>query len=141
MLVENNRELIKQYYSAFNKGGDIPFEDYFSPEFVDHNGYPEQLAGPHGVRAGYEIWRKGFPDNQAELVDIIAEGDKVVVHTFATGTHLGEFQGILPTNKKIRIEGISIFRLSEGKIQERWGLTEGAKLLGFLREDNAASSH
>ena len=91
--------------------------------------------GPVGVREGYEMWSKAFPDNHAELVDIIAEGDKVVVRTIATGTHLGEFQGIVPTNKKIRIEGISIFRLSEGKIQERWGLIEGEKLQKILRRE------
>jgi len=135
MSVENNKEIIKQFYSIFNKGGYVPFEEYFSLTFIDHNGYPDQVSGPVGVRAGYEVWLKAFPDNYAEVADIIAEGDKVVVRTIAQGTHLGKFQDIAPTNKKIRIEGISIYRLSEGKIEERWGLTEGEKLLRTLCED------
>jgi predicted ester cyclase len=130
--VARNKEVIKQYYAVFNEGGDVPFEEFFSSQFVDHNGYPNQMPGPDGVRKGYKFWIKAFPDNHAELVDIIAEGDKVVVRTIAEATHLGEFQNIAPTNKKIEIEGISIYRLSEGKIQERWGLTEGGKLLRIL---------
>ena len=70
------------------------------------------------MREGYEAWIKAFPDNKAELADIIAEGDRVVVRTIATATHLGEFQGMAPTNEKVRVEGIIIYRMSEGKIEE-----------------------
>jgi predicted ester cyclase len=128
MVIAGNKKVIESYYSSFNKGGEVPFEEYFAPDFIDHNGYPGQIPGPDGVREGYGIWIKAFPDSHAEVVDMIAESDKIVVRTFATGTHLGQFQGISPTGKKIRIEAISIFRLSEGKIAERWGVTEGLKL-------------
>ncbi len=127
-MTEKNRQIIESYYSSFNKGGDLPFENYFAPDFLDHSGYPGQIPGPDGVRKNYEIWIKAFPDNHVELAGIIAADDKVVVRTIATATHLGEFQGIAPTNKKVRIEAISLFRISEGKIAKRWGLTEGLKL-------------
>jgi steroid delta-isomerase-like uncharacterized protein len=132
MGIEANKKIIEQYYTVFNKGGDVSFEKYFSADFIDHNGYPEQTRGPAGVRAGYRVWSKAFPDCHAELADIIAEDDKVVVRTIAKGTHQGEFMGVGPTGKQIRIEGISIFRLSESKIQERWGLIKGEKLRNIL---------
>ena len=135
MNAETNKIIIKQYYSAFNKGGDVPFEKYFSSDFVDHNGYPDQIKGPDGVREGYKIWSKAFPDNHAELAEIVAENDKVVVRTIATGTHRGEFMGIAPTGKRVRVEGISIYRMNEGMICERWGLTEGEKLIRSLCEE------
>ncbi len=127
-MTEKNRQIIESYYSSFNKGGDLPFENYFAPDFLDHSGYPGQIPGPVGVRKNYESWIKAFPDNLVDLAGIIAADDKVVVRTIATATHLGEFQGIAPTNKKVRIEAISLFRISEGKIAKRWGLTEGLKL-------------
>ena len=135
MTIQENKDLIERYYAAFNKGGEVPFEDFFSTTFVDHNGYQNQAPGPAGVRKGYEEWSRAFPDCHAELADVIGEDDKVVVRTIATGTHLGEFRGIAPTRKKIRVEGVSIFRISDGKIQERWGLTEGGKLLETLRQE------
>lgn len=130
-----NKDKIKQYYNWFNKGGEIPFEDYFSPDFFDHSGYPNQVRGPEGVREGYKTWIKAFPDHRAEIADIVSENDRVVVRTIATGTHEGEFMGIPSTGKKIRVEGISIFRMDTGLICERWGLIEGEKLIKFLQED------
>lgn len=123
MFAEKNKEIIKHYYSIFMKGGDVPFEEFFSPEFVDHNGYPNQAIGPAGVREGYEMWKKSFRVQKSEMADIIAEDDKVVVRTMVTGTQTGEYFGKSATGKLVEIEGISIFRLSGGKILERWGST------------------
>lgn len=130
---EANKNRIREYYSAFNRGGDVPFEVFFSPDFVDHNGYPDQIKGPDGVREGYRLWTRAFPDCRAELADIVAENDKVVVRTIATGTHRGTFLGVAPTGKGVAVEGISIYRMREGLICERWGLTEGEKLMKSLQ--------
>ncbi len=135
MSAETNKNIIRQYYSAFNQGGEVPFESFFSPDFFDHNGYPDQTRGPDGVREGYEIWSEAFPDHHAELTEVIAENDRVVVRTIATGTHRGDFLGIAPTGKKIRVEGIHIFRMNNGLICEKWGLVEGEKLMRSLTEE------
>ncbi len=37
-------------------------------------------------------------------------------------THQGTFLGLPPIGKQIEIEAISIFRIANGKIVERWGL-------------------
>jgi predicted ester cyclase len=37
------------------------------------------------------------------------------------GTHSGEFQGIAPTNKRVEVKAIDIFRIEDGKILEHWG--------------------
>ncbi len=40
MIPEKNKERVKKYYAAFNEGGDPPFEEFFSSDFIDRNGYP-----------------------------------------------------------------------------------------------------
>jgi predicted ester cyclase len=40
-----------------------------------------------------------FPDLQHEIKAMVAEGDKAAVRLNVTGTHKGEFQGILPTGR------------------------------------------
>ena len=55
--------------------------------------------------------KKVFPDIHHHILDIVAEGDKVAVRFNITGTHKGEFQGILPTGKEVAIDG---------KIVEEW---------------------
>ena len=58
--------------------------------------------------------------NRSEVVDQIAEGDKVVTRIVSTGTHTGAFQGIPATGKPIRVDGILIERYANGRIVERW---------------------
>lgn len=58
--------------------------------------------------------------------------DLVVTRFTATGTHKGEFQGISPTNKKVRITGIVINRIEGNKIVERWTEIDALGILAQL---------
>ncbi len=55
-------------------------------------------------------FRESFPDFSMEIVDLIAEDDKVVAHFLCSGTHEGEWQGRLATGKRFdRVDEIFIF--------------------------------
>ena len=62
-------------------------------------------AGLVGLQAlkdyTYEPWFAAFPDAQATIEDLIAEGDKVVTRFTLRGTHRGAFMGIAPTGKHV----------------------------------------
>jgi predicted ester cyclase len=64
--------------------------------------------------------RRAFPDYAGTNVEQIAEGEKVANRFVFLGTHLGEFEGISPTGKRIEFVGHSIDRVVEGKIVESW---------------------
>lgn len=73
---------------------------------------------------------KAFPDMKVNVSKTIAEGDNVVVHWSATGTNTGTNAYIpVATNRKGEVEGITIFRMVDGKIAEEWGLTDFISLL------------
>ena len=38
-----------------------------------------------------------------------------------SGTHLGEWMGIKPTGREVRLKGINIDRVEGGRIAEHWG--------------------
>ena len=61
-----------------------------------------------------------FPDLKVTTDFLVAEGDKVVHHWTATGTHKGELVGIPATGKQIEMTGIAIVRIAGGKIAELW---------------------
>ena len=63
-------------------------------------------------------WYDAFPDTHYTIDDMVAEGDKVAARVTMTGTHKGEFMGIPPTNKKVKISLIFIDRFAGGKIVE-----------------------
>jgi predicted ester cyclase len=61
-----------------------------------------------------------FPDQEIELVEVIAEGNFVVGRMIIRGTHQGEFMRIPRTGKRVSAELIELVRIADGKIAERW---------------------
>lgn len=77
-----------------------------------------ETRGGAGV-AGYvaEV-RSAYPDFKLEVTDTVSEGDRLVVHWTVTGTHRGTFRGIAPTGKRIKISGVTLTRIENGKLAE-----------------------
>ena len=67
-----------------------------------------------------------------EILDMIAEGDKVVARVNITGVHTGNFFCIPATGKRVEFSGVYMERIENGKIAERWGEENGVSLLEQL---------
>jgi predicted ester cyclase len=76
--------------------------------------------GRDGVRAAFELFRKALPDTKHTIEHLVAEGDLVVARIMASGTHTGELLGHPATGRTVSLTGISIYRLVDGQIVERW---------------------
>ena len=62
-------------------------------------------------------FRESFPDFRMEVVDVIAEEDKVVGYFKCSGTHLGEWRGHPPTGRRFAdVAEIYIFTVERGKL-------------------------
>ena len=77
------------------------------------------------------VFRQAFPDWRSDYLHVIAEGDLVVEHFVAHGTHRASVMGASPTGQDTVLPGINIFRLANGRIVERWGRLDD---LGLLRQ-------
>lgn len=82
------------------------------------------LTGRRGFEAFYSAIRAALPDARYEVDDLIAKGDKVVVRWRLLGTHQGDFRGIAPTGRAIVLKEIALCRVAEGKLMERWVVTD-----------------
>lgn len=52
-----------------------------------------------------------------EIVDLIAEDDRVVAHFKCSGTHEGEWLGYPPTGRRFEgVDEIYIFRVKKGRL-------------------------
>jgi steroid delta-isomerase-like uncharacterized protein len=83
---------------------------------------------------------KAFPDKSAKVDVIFCAEDRVVVRWTATGTHKGPFQGIAPTNRSVKISGVTIYRIADNKICECWRSFDQLSLfeqLGVTRQQLA----
>jgi hypothetical protein len=122
MSIKENKELVRRYLSAdaneIQKDKAKGKDGYHSPEFKLH-----MAMGDMNLKEYLQLMDtlvSTFPDCKYNIDDIIAEGDKVVGRYHFTGTHKGAYQGIPPTGKKVKTEGIGIFKISGGKLVEAW---------------------
>lgn len=77
------------------------------------------------------MYFKAFPDFNAEVEDLIAEGDRVVSRATVSGTHKDELMGIAPTGKHVTVKVICITRFADNKIIEDWELVD---MFGMLQQ-------
>jgi predicted ester cyclase len=75
--------------------------------------------------------RRAFPDYAGTNVEQIAEGEKVANRFVFLGTHLGEFEGVSPTGRRVEFTGNSIDRVVGGRIVESWVEID---MLGVMRQ-------
>ncbi len=138
MSTEANKELVRRWYKdAFEKGDLAVVDEIFAPNYLNHDtsapppGWPR---GPQGARVVIQTYRSAFPDVHYTIDQQVAEGDKVVTYWTADGTNTGSLMGMPPSGKHIRISGISIERIENGKIAETW---VNFDLLGLLQQVGA----
>jgi hypothetical protein len=81
-------------------------------------------GGSHRCAPGVQRFSFRFPDWREDVVDLVAEGDKVVGHFKCTGTLRGECMGMPPTGKRMEVDEVYFLRVKEGRIVEYWGLED-----------------
>lgn len=95
---------------------------YYAAEFADHvNGL--EFRGLEGVRRSTELYRALLDDLKIEVVDQVAEGDRVASRWVLSGSNRG---------RGVRLTGITISRLDGGRIGEDWTVLDSVELLRQL---------
>ena len=146
MTSTQNKQLVEVFISALFDNGDLTAVDrYLDPEFINHDPpLPGSPDGPEGMRQAAELFRQAFPDWRSDVQHVIAEGDLLVEHFIAHGTHRGSVMGEKPTGQHVVLRGINIFRIVDGKIVERWGRLDDLGLmqqLGLAPQQAATATH
>jgi steroid delta-isomerase-like uncharacterized protein len=89
---------------------------YYDPEITWHNiALEEQYQGKQEVGGFIGALFTALPDLTFEVTERIADGPLVAEQWVLTGTHAGEFLGVPPTGRRLRIEGMSMVRMREGR--------------------------
>ena len=132
-----NKALLRRFYKEVYVDWDMALADeVLSPRFTSHDWPNDGRTGPQAFRDYYAAIRSAVPDALYEVDDLIAEGDRVVVRWRLLGTHQGDFGGIAATGRPIALKGIAIYRVDDGKLMERWVVSD---LHGLLEEIGASA--
>lgn len=101
-----------------------------SEDFVDDGPAPGCAPNLEGLKAAFRMFLTGSPGTY-RIDDMIAEDDKVVIRLTGQGVHSGDLFGIPPTHREFTATGITILRIADGKIVERWVEVD---MLGTLQQ-------
>lgn len=118
-MAQDNAAIVRRFADEVITRGDIDRAGEFAWEdVVEQVPLPGQGPGLEGLKDILRTMRTGFPDIVFAIQEQISEGDKVVSRFEWTGTHRGPFMGIPATGKPVRVWGIVIDRLVDGRIKE-----------------------
>lgn len=128
-MLEQNKSLVCRFVDEMlNKRNPDIIDELVAPDFVDHDAPPDQAPGPIGVQRTLEVVLSSLTDFRVLTDEVIAEGDRVATRHTAEATHIGPLLGFAATGKRLRWTAISIYRVADGKIAERWGLMDHSSL-------------
>lgn len=131
----DNAATYRRFHEALNSGDlaviEAAIDELVDPDVLFHTPVPMDAIGSVMLKQVWALLLRAFPDIHVAVEDVIAEGDKVVTRNTVTGTHQGEYRGLAPTGIAVRYNEIFIFRFTDGRIVEIWGVVD---VLSQLRQ-------
>ena len=96
-------------------------DELIAADYAHHDPQsPNVQRGIEGYKQFVNFYLSAFPDIRFTIDDEIEGENLVVTRWTVTGTHLGDMPGLPRTGKPILLTGITIARLSDGKVVESW---------------------
>jgi len=130
--MKTNEELFKIFIEdGFSKGDVSVFDNYASPDFVEHqHGFKQPNA--EGVKKAINGLHQAFPDFSLTIEEIIKDEDKVWGRMTGRGTHRTQFGPMPPTGRKFEITVFDVMRFKDGLLVEHWGVPDRLSLMEQL---------
>ncbi len=119
MSTQENAAVVRRFAEEVITQGNIDSASRFVWEdVVELVPFPGQGPGLEGLKDILRGMRSSFPDLNFAIEEQIAQGDKVVSRFEWVGTHQHEFLGVPATGRQVRVWGIVIDRIEEGRIKD-----------------------
>ena len=121
MSTEENKTVVRRLVDEVITQGNLDAADeLFSP----------QLA-PQAKQA-FSMFRAAFPDWREDIVELVAEGNRVVGRFRCTGTQQSEFLGFPPTGKRMEVDEVYFLTVEGGRIVDFFGIEDNLARLQQL---------
>ena len=120
-MIERHKE-IARYISqkVVNEKNYAPIEEYLTDTYVYHGLGGMTAQTPMGFMEAIKGFHLAIPDLKSEIIDMVAEGDRLVLRFNFTGTHEGDFLGFPASGAKLKFEGMIMRRFENEKVAEDW---------------------
>ena len=122
MSTERNKILVRAFVEAINQQDWRRFDELVAPDFVRHSStFGQSLIRTREQLRAYLVSEyQTFPDALETINFLVAEGDRVAVHSHCHGTQRGPMGSLPPSGKTLSADLIGIYRVADGRIAEAW---------------------
>lgn len=132
-------EVVRRFHEELWGSGDVSAIDrHVAPDAVT------VMTGFEGstvdvMREDVERYVGAFTDVSTEILDLIAQGDRVAMWWRTVGTHIGPYGDIAPTptGARITMEGVDFLTVADDRIVEVrsfWDAAEVYRQFGLLAD-------
>jgi predicted ester cyclase len=125
---------------VFGQGNLEAVEQFFSPDFKEHEEGPGKDRGRDGLKEIVRTVRGAFPDLRVQVETISEDGDQTWARVTFRGTNIGELMGHPPTGRQATWTAMDQCRYAEGKLVEHWGVVDLLSMMqqvGIVRPPHA----
>ena len=135
---DQNKQIIQNFIQVVWNGQNLnALKDFWTDDCINHAMPGSDNRGLAALRvyhdSFFDDFFAAFPDIQIEIVQQVAEGDRVATYIISKGNHSDTFYGVAPTGKTISTSVIRIDRIQDGKIAEHWSVSDAAGLMQQLQ--------
>ena len=119
---EANKQIILAFVDAVNRQDWQRFDELVAVDFLRHSSTfgQSQVRNRDTLREYLIAEFKTFPDARESISFLVAEEDKVTVHSHLHATQQGPMGPWPATGRVLSADFISSYRLADGRIVEAW---------------------
>jgi predicted ester cyclase len=137
MSAKENKEIALSLFEALNARDLSLWSKHLAQDYTaEHPGVSVPLNKTRSV--GYnQRFVTAFPDIHFEVLNVLAEGDHVLIHWSGSGSHTERLatvtgETIPPTRRRVRVSGTELSELRDAKIVRQWSYWDQLSLLAQL---------
>lgn len=135
--VDQNKQMIQNFVQVVWRDANLTaLKDFWTEDCINYAMPATNNRGLDALRDYHESFFadfSAFSNIQIEIVQQVAEDDRVVSYIKMRGEHTGTFYGVPATGKSISLAAIRIDCIQDGKIAEHWSVSDGASLMQQLQ--------
>jgi predicted ester cyclase len=117
-----NIETVKSFYEHLdgflNERDQKAFMSLWAPDSKRFGGSADKSMSIEEMTPFLKEYYSAFPDFKHQFLNVVADGDYVVVQLKYTGTQRADFMGVHSSGRKIECKGIHVLKVTGDKIAE-----------------------
>lgn len=130
------RRVLEEIFPADDE---VALAELISPDFINHEAPAGTPPGTAGITLFMHMLARAFSDQKWTMRQVLAEGDRVVMHCVHSGQHTGEFFGLPATGRRFSYNQMHIVRIVDGKAVEHWAVRDDATCMRQLTGELAVA--